>query len=286
MPRVYDLSTLSKKIGMLIAGFQQHHTSKIPYVRMNDTAKKQYLLVSDLDDTLLGDEKALRRFRDYYDSECVDLVSIVYASGRFTETILGNIAESDLPEPDYMIGGVGTEIRSYRDNKIIREWEETMAADWSAEEVVRLFEGEDTMRLQPQSSQSAFKVSYLYPNATRDHLDRLRQKLAEAGLKTNIIYSSQKDLDILPDGVNKGTATKFIADHMGFTHQDVITAGNSENDAALFEHGFHGIVVANAHWGLRERARDYHVYQSIEEHAAGVQDGLRYWLKRLQHTND
>ncbi|MFO8026755.1 MAG: HAD-IIB family hydrolase [Opitutales bacterium] len=250
------------------------------------TADKQYLLASDLDDTLLGNTRALRRFRDYYDSECADFVGLVYASGRFAESIRGDIAESDLPEPKYIIGGVGTEIRSYPDNNIIHEWEEAMAADWSAEQVVRLFEDEESMMLQPQSSQSAFKVSYLYPNATEDHLEGLRKRLSEAGLKTNIIYSSQEDLDILPQGVDKGSAAKFISERMGFENHQVITAGNSENDAALLEHGFHGIVVANAHSRLRQLVRDYHAYQSPQEHADGVKDGLRYWLRRLQHTNE
>lgn len=261
-------------------------TFKKTYVRMDATADRQYLLISDLDDTLLGNKKALRRFRDYYDSACADFVGLIYASGRFAESIRGDIADSDLPEPKYIIGGVGTEIRSYPDNTIVHEWEEAMASDWSAEEVVRLFEDEESMMLQPQSSQSAFKVSYLYPNATEDHLDRLRKRLAEAGLKANLIYSSREDLDILPHGVDKGSAAQFVADRMQINHQDVITAGNSENDAALLEHGFHGIVVANAHRELRKRAREYHAYQSPEEHAAGVEDGLRHWLKRLQQSND
>lgn len=247
------------------------------------TAETQSLLISDLDDTLLGNPEALRRFRDYYDDECADLVSLVYASGRFAESIREDIASGDLPEPEYIIGGVGTEIRTYPDNQFVDEWEEAMATDWSAEAVVQLFADEARMVLQPESSQSAFKVSYTYPDATGDELEDLRKQLSEAGLKTKLIYSSQEDLDILPQGVDKGTAAEFVAARMGVENQRVITAGNSENDSALLEHGFHGIVVANAHSQLRKVVDKYQAYQSSKEHAAGVEDGLRYWLKRLQH---
>lgn len=251
-----------------------------------NTGHKQYLLVSDLDDTLLGDRSALRRFNDYYHSDCADLLSVVYASGRFVESIRSDVLERDLPEPKYIIGGVGSEIRSYPDNEILNDWEEAMASNWSADTVVRTFENDDTLMLQPDSAQSAFKVSYCYPNATQDHLERLRKRLIEAGLKVNMVYSSREDLDILPHGVDKGSATEFIAHRMGFRNHQVITAGNSENDAALLDRGFHGIVVANAHTQLHDLVRKYHAYQSPEKHAAGVADGLRHWLRRLNHSND
>ena len=251
-----------------------------------DKSDKPYLLVSDLDDTLLGNSSALRRFRDYYVSECADLVDVVYSSGRFADSIRNDLSESDLPKPSYIIGGVGSEIRSYPDNQVMEDWEAAMSTDWSADRVVHTLEDDDTMKLQPQSSQSAFKVSYCYPNATQDHLEKVRRRLSEAGLKTNIIYSSQEDLDILPAGVDKGTAAEFVARHLGYANEQVITAGNSGNDATLLKHGFHGIVVANAHHQLRDLVRKYHAYQSPNDHAAGVEDGLRHWLKRLQNSND
>ena len=249
---------------------------------MKHTSKTPYLLVSDLDDTLLGNEKALRRFRDFYQSECSDLLTLVYASGRFADSIRNDVLTTDLPEPAYIIGGVGSEIRRFQGHAIVEEWEASMSDNWSAEIVRETLGDIDEMKLQPGDSQSAFKVSYLYPNATPKHLDDIQNRLSGAGLKTNLIYSSQRDLDVLPHGVDKGTAAEFIAGHMGYSNQQVITAGNSGNDFTLMEHGFRGIVVANAHGELHRRADgNIGIYQSPKEVADGVQDGVRYWLNRL-----
>ncbi len=70
------------------------------------------LLVSDLDDTLLGDDQALARFRDFHAAHR-DRVALVYASGRFCTSIQERIDHTDLPEPAATIGGVGSEIWSY-----------------------------------------------------------------------------------------------------------------------------------------------------------------------------
>ena len=250
------------------------------------TAEKEYLLISDLDDTLLGNGDALRRFRNYYESECADFVKLVYASGRFADSIREDIEAGDLPPPAYIIGGVGTEIRTYPDNRIAEEWEEAMSAKWSAETVRRTLEPVEGITLQPESEQSAFKVSYWYPDATPEQIDRLHGQLGEAGLETTIIYSSGEDLDVLPYGVDKGSAAEFVAHQLGYSNHRVITAGNSGNDVALLGRGFHGIVVANAHGRLRELAGEHQAYLSPKEHAAGVEDGLRHWLNRLNQDDD
>ena len=247
--------------------------------------EKKYLLVSDLDDTLLGNADALKRFYRYYESECAHFVDLVYASGRFPDSIREDIREKELPPPKYLIGGVGSEIRTYPGHQIVEAWKETIFSDWSAETVHRTLERVEGIELQPEWNQSAFKVSYWYPDATENDLARLRQRLREAGLEITIIYSSGEDLDVLPDGVDKGSAAEFVAHQLGYANQHVITAGNSENDAALLGRGFHGIVVGNAHQGLRELVNEHSAYQSSKDHAAGVEDGLRHWLNRLNDQN-
>ena len=246
-----------------------------------------YLLISDLDDTLLGDDQALRRFHDFYQAECVDMLGLIYASGRFADSIRNDVLTTDLPEPLYIIGGVGSEIRRFEDDSGVAEWEEQISENWSAETVRETLADMDTIKLQPEENQSPFKVSYLYPNATPDHLDEIRERLSAAGLNINLIYSSRRDLDVLPGGVDKGTAAEFIAHHLGVLNGQVLTSGNSGNDITLMEHEFHGIVVANAHDDLRECADGNHrIHQSTREYADGVRDGVRYWLNRLESQHD
>lgn len=251
---------------------------------MSDSSHR-FLLLSDLDDTLLGDDPALRRFHDYFQAHCAKDVAVAYASGRFYESIRRDVRSTELPNPQFVIGGVGSDLRSFPEGEPDTEWIGRMSEGWSAERVRELFAGNDSLCLQSEDSQSDFKVSYLFPGARQEHLDRLRSHLEEAGIRANLIYSSNRDLDFLPAGVDKGTAGLFVAEHLGIPPERVISAGNSGNDMTLLGHGFKGIVVANAHRELREAARKSNTYQSPERHAAGVQDGLEHWLKRLRNND-
>jgi len=241
----------------------------------------EYLLISDLDDTLLGDTDALEHFVAYRES-IADRVrlSLVYASGRFYESIRGDIENTPLLPPVVVIGGVGSEIRTFPDGTEFEAWRQRMSNGWSAERVREVLAFESKLELQPESDQSEFKVSYYADNATQVELEGWKKALREAGIHVRMIYSSHRDLDFLPEGVDKGTAARFVADQLKFRPEQVMVAGNSANDAELFEQGFQGIVVNNAHRELKAYADGDSAYLSPYNMAAGVQDGVQYWLDR------
>ncbi|SRR6056297_1066819 len=242
--------------------------------------KAEYLLVSDLDDTFLGDRDALHRFAAFYERLRHEL-KIVYASGRFYRTIRRDIEDTPLPEPVAVIGGVGSEIRSHPGGELDQQWVKRISANWSADRIRELLSDEAKLALQPEDSQSDFKVSYFFRDASDEQLNRLRAKLFDNGIDASLIYSSSRDLDFLPEGVNKGTAAAFVARELGFDCDHTLVAGNSGNDSKLFEHDFRGIIVANAHQELKAYATDQRVYLSPHERADGVFDGVDHWMNRL-----
>lgn len=241
----------------------------------------EFLLISDLDDTLLGDDAALQRFAEYYDSLSPKL-AIVYASGRSFESMREDVRATALPEPMDIISGVGSEIRKYPDGEMDKAWVEKLSKNWSTEKVREVLADEPDMELQPASEQLAFKVSYFLYDATTERLVQLREKLQRAGIETSYVYSSNRDLDFLPRGVDKGAAALFLSRQLGFDPDHVMVAGNSGNDAKLFEHQFHGIIVANAHDELKQWASDPANYLSPQPLADGVRDGVEHWLRKVR----
>lgn len=240
----------------------------------------ELLLISDLDNTLLGDAEALDRFGRHF-AALHERVAIVYASGRFFESIRKDVETTSLPAPLAVIGGVGSEIRSFPGGQLNVTWAERISNNWSAEQVQSVLADEGRLELQPKHSQSAFKVSYFLPGASPDELDDLQAKLRAAGLQTSLIYSSERDLDFLPRGANKGTAAAFVASQLGFAHDRVLVAGDSGNDTKMFEHDFRGIIVSNAHEELKRFADKPRVYLSPDARADGVRDGLTHWMGKL-----
>jgi sucrose-6F-phosphate phosphohydrolase len=243
-----------------------------------------YLLVSDVDDTLVGDAEALGAFARWLDGVRPRL-RVAYASGRFAASIRRTVEETELPVPVAVIGGVGTEILLYQEGRSLPGWPQ-LSGEWDPDHVREVLAEATSpgaaspvaspLRPQPEASQSPFKVSYTLEDASDEQLAALRECLEDVSIAADVIYSSRRDLDVVPRGVNKGSAAAFLAAALEVPGERVLVSGNSANDAALFRTPFRGIVVGNAHDELKALAGD-RVYVSPETFARGVLDGIRHW---------
>jgi mannosylfructose-6-phosphate phosphatase len=234
------------------------------------------ILVSDVDYTLLGDDAALARFARWIAARRPDW-RVVYASGRFVASLLESVAATDLPEPDALIGGVGTEICLMPGSKPLPAWQEQLREGWDASAVRRALARFSDLTLQPAEFLSPLKVSYYAIDADRGLLAQVGAALAAAGVRAKVIYSSCRDLDVLPAAADKGAAAAFLCRYWGNESCRVIVSGDSGNDAPLFRPEFRGIVVANAHNELKALAGP-RVYLAARPYAAGVVEGLEHWL--------
>ncbi|HEY1785497.1 MAG TPA: HAD-IIB family hydrolase [Pirellulales bacterium] len=238
---------------------------------------RSYLLVVDLDNTLLGDDAALERFSAWHAARR-EWLGLVYASGRFYGSVMKSIRTAPLPAPEALICGLGTDLRHFESRLVVAGWRErVVAGGWSAERVRAVCDRLDMLCLQPDEFQSEFKVSYVGHQLTASQLARVDAALRDARLTVNLVYSGRRDLDILPAGVDKGTAAAYLVRRGQRIDRQVLVAGDSGNDLALFQQGFRGIVVANAEPALTQLAGP-EVYVSPFAFADGVLDGLCHWL--------
>lgn len=241
--------------------------------------ERMNLIISDLDDTLLGDDDALRRFAGWYE-EMRPNFRLAYSSGRFRDSIFRSIATTDLPEPDAVICGVGTEIYETGVDEPLAGWPQIVDNQWDASAIHAACAAYPELELQPAEFQSRFKISFYGHGLDEAYLARLRQSLEAVGQKASVVYSSDRDLDILPARTHKGAAAGFLAQHWMIDRRCVIVAGDSGNDATMFHEGFRGIVVGNAKPELRALAGP-RIYHAADSYAAGVVEGLDHWLTEL-----
>ena len=239
----------------------------------------RFLIVSDVDDTMLGDDTALAEFARWL-APRRETVSLVYNSGRSTDSLRRSVADTLLPEPDALIGNVGTQIETFAPQTSIEDWPLSTLA-WDVELVQEVLGDVVDLELQPPRFQSAHKVSYFAFNSSEAQLVAWQAALEAAGLQVKVVYSSKRDLDILPAGIDKGTATTFLATMWNMPSDRVIVCGDTGNDLAMFEQGFLGIVVGNALPELTT-LESPGVYLASQDFAAGVLEGLRHWFKHIE----
>jgi sucrose-6F-phosphate phosphohydrolase len=235
------------------------------------------LLVSDLDGTLIGDDRALREFADWFDAVRGQF-RLVYTSGRFVESVMGSIEQNGLPMPDAIVGGVGTEIYDVSAARRIVTWPPSVF-EWNPYLVRSVGEMCRELTLQPEHMLSHYKVSFYGRELEQSFIDYLVQQMSSVGLRVTVIYSSRRDLDILPAEANKGEAAAFLAHRWQIDTERIIVAGDSGNDADMFRAEYRGIVVGNAQPELRS-LKSPRIYHAKSKFAGGVLEGLAYWLRQ------
>lgn len=242
--------------------------------------KRVKLFSSDLDGTLAGHQPATRKFKDKWESLAPeDRPILVYNSGRLTDDILEFVDHVDLPLPDYAIGGVGTLLVDKRGDDHFAHFAEKFSDNWSLHSIEAVLRSSWNLERQPEIYQHAFKSSWYLHEADADTLARIELGLKEAGLSTTIVYSSGRDLDILPKSAGKGQALAWLCNKLGIALDEVVVAGDTNNDRGMFElPGARGIVVGNALSELRAMVHDNPlIYASEEQFALGVVEGLIHW---------
>jgi hypothetical protein len=115
---------------------------------------------------------------------------------------------------------------------------------------------------QPDEFQHPFKSSWFLEQAKPEALRELRRQLTESGLAVKVVYSSARDLDVLPQHATKGGALGWLCARLGIPLTQVLVAGDTENDTSMFRlPGVRGIVVENALPELYETTVDLPLLQ-------------------------
>ncbi|MFG1400754.1 HAD family hydrolase [Xanthobacter sediminis] len=215
------------------------------------------VLATDLDGTFLGGTLAMRAALYDWISRHRDSVGLIFVTGRDPDFIralcAGEAGDGPrVPLPDYVVADVGTtvaqvELRAGRPAlSFIHKLEAPIAAAWGARSAFVRETLAGAPGLRPQDTPFRHRMSYHYDPAAYD--PAAVRPLEASGL--DILISAGCFLDVLPGGVNKGSTLLALIDHIGVPRADVLVAGDTLNDLAMFRTGLHGAVVGGAEAAL------------------------------------
>lgn len=269
----------------------------------------RYLLAADLDGTVIPLEetakrrdevaelaRAIFRSREGVGSEEERLI-LAYVTGRHRKLALEGIEKFGLPEPDLLVCDVGTSVYlrgdgSFEPDPDYRALVREAFGGASGERIRGLLAGIPGLEPQEPEKQAEFKLSYYLPagDASRTALAAVRRRLEEARAIVNLVWSHDSTsgrglLDILPAGVAKDFAVRYLHDRTGVDEDHLVYAGDSGNDRAAMLTGYRVIVVANAPAELKAELREEAARAGIGErlyfarspYAAGVLEGCRHF---------
>ncbi|MBU2510622.1 HAD-IIB family hydrolase [bacterium] len=234
------------------------------------------LFSTDLDGTLVGKPDATTAFRKTWNSlDSSQRPLLCFNSGRLLNQTLELMENSDLPTPDYLICGVGSLIYDVMAKAVIKEFSDTLTVGWDLKSVEKMMPKIPNIEKQPKEYQHHFKSSWHYHNASVEEIDAIKARLKDAGLDVNVIYSSSRDLDILPKYANKGNSLNWLLTNLGISPDQVVVAGDTGNDISMFSlKRVKGIIVNNAQPELFRATIHYQTYVAEKPFADGVLEGL------------
>ncbi|GAA0784074.1 HAD-IIB family hydrolase [Roseibium denhamense] len=228
-----------------------------------------WLLVSDIDDTLTGDQAALEQLCAALAARSQTL-KVALNSSRPAASVDQTLSEY-FPagfKPDAVITGLGTEVRIA--GRSLETWTRQFE-DWPDENI------RDYVRrlgFQPHDDiyQTGGKASFTVQGRTA--AEKVMSGLKGEGFEFKSIFSGTSDLDILAPGAGKDAAMRHLAEHLGIPLARTIAAGDSGNDLALFQAARRAIAVGNAREELVNKMPVHKTYHATAPHAGGVAEGL------------
>lgn len=234
----------------------------------------RWLLVTDVDDTLLGDAAAFAKF--VAATSPVAQLTVVLNSARPVGSLHRTMNELSTDwRPFGVIGALGTEI----------ELNGVWLQSWR-----RRFGGFDRRPIDAlmarigcephdEEFQTSFKASFVVPPELQATAESLVRK---TGVPAKIIRSGETNFDVIAEKAGKGAALLYVREALDIPPERTLAAGDSYNDLEMLL-ASRGIVVGNATPKLKAALHHTDAYLAEQTHAAGVLEGLEHLDVPLLH---
>lgn len=245
-----------------------HRHRAAVHARPTNDSDEYWLLVTDVDETLLGDRAGLRDF--VMTVGPAKYLDVVLNSSRPIRSLHRTMRELRTDwRPLGMIGALGTEIELR--GEPMDHWPERFE-DFKRGPIDAVM-ARLGCRAHSDEFQTPLKASYEVPPSLRPEAQRL---VRNTGVRSKIVLSGHSNFDVIAEGAGKAPALREVQTRLGSSPERTVAAGDSCNDLDMLSaKEARAIVVGNATPQLKAALRGTDAYFARASHAAGLLEGLQ-----------
>ena len=241
-------------------------------VRYRDRA-----IFTDLDQNLIGDHLALKRFVEVMrdNRRCV---TFGVATGRRIDSALALMKKQGIPTPDVLISSLGTRIHYGQALTEDNYWANHIDHHWNPQQVRRVLAGLPGLEPQSKKEQSQFKLSYFHDPRKAPSIDEITNLIRQEELTANVIGSFGQFLDIVPSRATKGQALRYVSQRLEIPLEHILAVGGSGGDEDMMRGNTLAAVVANRHHEeLSQLVDQERIYFASQPHALGILEAIDHY---------
>jgi len=234
------------------------------------------MLICDIDNTLIGDEKALERLLNML-GETREHIGFGVATGRSLALTRKVLKQWKIPAPNVLITSVGSKIHYGHNLMEDGGYTHHISYRWRPEAIKEAMLDLPGLKFQPKEGQDSHKISYFVDPGTAPRPREIGRLLRRAGLPVNVVYSHSAYLDVLPIRASKGAALRYFAGKWGIPIERFLVAGDSGNDEEMLSGNTLGVVVGNYSHELNRLKGRPNIYFAKGDHAWGIIEALEHY---------
>jgi sucrose-phosphate synthase len=251
------------------------HTEAVVRPRAS-LSKVDRVIITDIDNTLTGDDRALGTFREFL-AHAGAHMGFGVATGRNLDSALGAIQDLELPAPDILVTSVGTEIHYGEALTRDRSWQRQIDYHWRPDEIRRVLDALPGLHAQEPWAQERFKVSYTRDAEEAPSIRAIKRHLRQQGLRAKLVFSLGMFLDVVPIRAGDGLAIRHLGIKWGLPPERWLVVGDSGNDEEMLSGNTLGAVVGNYSPELEKLRKRPRIYFAEGPHAWGILEGIEHY---------
>lgn len=219
-------------------------------------------------------EELVAKWRELFEE---NPIGFGIATGLSFEEAWEVIRRCGMPEPGFVVAGLGAEIRYGEAGVPDERWRNQIGSRWNKQSVLDAFADVPGLVLQDDQFQHQYKASYMMDSNQRTGRLALQRILREKDVSAKVMVSAGTYVDVIPTRSGKDVALRYLQNRWGIDPANMFYFGTYGNDSAAVRGKNLSVLAGDADRVLRQLRPRPRLYHAKAKSLEGLFEGLEYF---------